>query len=253
MGGAVARGLVKGGVVPASDIRVADPSVKILEKLRQDCPGIGTTPDNIEVVEGSDVLITAVKPWLVQQVLTQILPAFDCSRQILVSIAAGVDIPQLMEWAGEKAASMALLRAMPNTAIAIRQSMTFLCHNCNATADQIDLVSSVFGALGKVAVIEERLMSAVTALCSCGIAYGMRYVRAATEGGVELGIYADKAKEYVLQTLRGAIELLEATGNNPEVEIDKVTTPGGVTIKGLNAMEAEGFTTSVIEGLKASC
>ena len=95
-------------------------------------------------------------------------------------------------------------------------------------------------------------MGAATALCSCGIAYAMRYVRAATEGGVELGIYPHKAKEYVLATLRGAVELLEATGNNPEVEIDKVTTPGGITIKGLNAMEAHGFTTAVIEGLKAS-
>jgi pyrroline-5-carboxylate reductase len=114
------------------------------------------------------------------------------------------------------------------------------------------MVKTVFDAMGQSAVIEERQMTAATALCSCGIAFAMRYVRAATEGGVELGIYAHQAKDYVLQTLRGAVELLEATGNHPEAEIDRVTTPGGITIRGLNAMEAHGFTNAVIQGLKAS-
>ena len=130
--------------------------------------------------------------------------------------------------------------------------MTFVSHSATASAQQVANVEAIFNALGKAAVIEERLMGAATSLCSCGIAFAMRYVRAATEGGVELGIYPNDAKQYVLQTLRGAVELLEATGNNPEVEIDKVTTPGGITIKGLNAMEAHGFTIAVIEGLKAS-
>jgi len=90
------------------------------------------------------------------------------------------------------------------------------------------------------------------ALASCGIAYVMRYIRAASEGGVELGMYASDAKKIVMQTMLGAVKLLESTGNHPEAEIDKVTTPGGITIRGLNAMEANGFTTAVIEGLKAS-
>lgn len=101
-------------------------------------------------------------------------------------------------------------------------------------------------------LVEERLMNAGMVLASCGIAYVMRYVRAATEGGVELGMYPDTARRVVLQTLRGAVELLEATGNHPEVEIDKVTTAGGITIRGLNEMEHAGFTSSVIRGLKAS-
>ncbi len=89
-------------------------------------------------------------------------------------------------------------------------------------------------------------------LSSCGIAYAFRYIRAAMEGGVEMGIYPHVAKEVVLQTLRGAIDLIEANNSHPEVEIDKVTTPGGITIKGLNEMEAQGFTNAVIKGLKAS-
>jgi pyrroline-5-carboxylate reductase len=95
-------------------------------------------------------------------------------------------------------------------------------------------------------------MPAATSLASCGIAYAFRYIRAAMEGGVELGIRADEAKSIVMQTLRGAVDVLEASGAHPEAEIDRVTTPGGLTIRGLNAMEAAGFTHSVIEGLRAS-
>ena len=110
----------------------------------------------------------------------------------------------------------------------------------------------IFQELGDAMLVEERLMGAGMALASCGIAYAMRYIRAATEGGVELGMYARDAQRIVQQTLRGAVELLEATGGHPEEEIDKVTTPGGITIRGLNAMEQNGFSNSVIQGLKAS-
>ena len=100
-------------------------------------------------------------------------------------------------------------------------------------------------------LVDERLINAGMALSSCGIAYVMRYIRAATEGGVELGFKAADALGIVLQTVRGAVELLQAGGGHPEAEIDKVTTPGGVTIRGLNAMEHAGFTSAVIRGLKA--
>ena len=111
---------------------------------------------------------------------------------------------------------------------------------------------AVFKELGDAMLVEERLMNAGMALSSCGIAYVMRYVRAATEGGVELGFYAKDAQRIIMQTMKGAVELLAAGGAHPEAEIDKVTTPGGLTIRGLNAMEEAGFTTSVIKGLRAS-
>jgi pyrroline-5-carboxylate reductase len=105
--------------------------------------------------------------------------------------------------------------------------------------------------MGQTIITEERLLGAGTTLASCGIAYAMRYVRAASEGGVELGFKAGEAQKIVMQTMRGAVELLQATGMHPEAAIDLVTTPGGVTIKGLNEMEHAGFTSSVIRGLKA--
>ena len=115
-----------------------------------------------------------------------------------------------------------------------------------------DDILAIFKELGEAMIIEERLMGAGMALASCGIAYAMRYVRAATEGGVELGMYAKDAQHIVEQTLVGAVELLRANKSHPEAEIDRVTTPGGITIRGLNAMEENGFTNSVIKGLKAS-
>ena len=248
MGGAIARGLAHSNI--DIKIAVADLAQDKLAELKAEHDAIEVSTDSKAIVADADVVLVAVKPWLVEPVLKGVLSSLDLSRQNILSIAAGVDIATITSWLGDENA--VVFRAIPNTAISIHQSMTFVCHNANATTEQVAQVEAIFNALGKAAVIEERLMGAATSLCSCGIAFAMRYVRAATEGGVELGIYPNDAKEYVLQTLRGAVELLEATGNNPEVEIDKVTTPGGITIKGLNAMEAHGFTNAVIEGLKAS-
>ena len=249
MGGAIARGLVGRNTMSASDIVVCDLGVVKLNELARDCEGINVSTDNVEATRGTDVIVIAVKPWLVRTVLEGIASSVDYSRQTVVSIAAGVTLDELQAMTSPQAS---IFRLIPNTAISVGESMTFISHNKVATTEQIAAVVALFDTLGKASVIEERLMGAATALCSCGIAYAMRYVRAAMQGGVEMGIYPGESKDYVLQTLRGAVALLEATGNNPEAEIDKVTTPGGITIKGLNEMEANGFSNAVIKGLKAS-
>lgn len=249
MGGAIARGLAMSSL--DVEIAVADLSVEKLQALQEEYPRVTVSSANKDIVKDADVVLLAVKPWLVSTVLGDIAQYIDSTRTMILSIAAGVTINEIRNCipGGD---TVVIFRAIPNTAILVHQSMTFVCHSENAQPSQVAEIKSLFDALGKAAIIEERLMGAATSLCSCGIAYAMRYVRAATEGGVELGLYPQQGKEYVLQTLRGAIELLEATGNNPEEEIDKVTTPGGITIKGLNAMEANGFTNAVIKGLKAS-
>lgn len=251
MGGAIARGLVASGTFPAADITLAGPHQPVLDKVAADAPGIFTMTDNPAAIKGADIIILAVKPWVLPAVLEEIAPRIAFREQAIVSLAAGVSLADIDGMLHRYSTARTIFRAMPNTAMSVGCSMTFLCHD-NASQKSIDDVVSIFDRLGSTAVIEERLMGAATALCSCGIAYAMRYVRAATEGAVELGLYPAAARDYILATLKGAVSLLESTGNNPEVEIDKVTTPGGVTIKGLNAMEANGFTTSVIEGLKAS-
>ena len=140
---------------------------------------------------------------------------------------------------------------IPNIAIALLSSMTFIVP-ANAKPEHTKLISELYGSMGEVIITDEKHLAAGTTLASCGIAYAMRYVRAASEGGVEIGFKADDAKNIVLQTVKGAVELLQATGEHPEAAIDKVTTPGGVTIRGLNEMEHAGFTSAVIRGLKAA-
>ena len=248
MGGALTEGLIKGDYIQNEDICVADPSRQIRDKFAN--MGITATPSNQLAAQGADIVCVVVKPWLVEQVLKSIKDVLDYEQQTLVVVAAGVKSADLCQWLSKEGKMIPLLLAIPNIAIAQLQSMTFLVP-CTATDQHTEQVRQLFNSMGRTIVTQENLLGAGTTLASCGIAYAMRYVRAASEGGVELGFKADDAKKIVLQTMRGAVELLQATGLHPEAAIDLVTTPGGVTIKGLNEMEHAGFTSSVIKGLKA--
>lgn len=252
MGGATARGLAKGSIVATKDIYVANPSTPKLEALKAEFADINTTTDNVEAASVADIVVLAVKPWKVVEVLDQIKPHLDYKRQAVASMVGGLGIAQLSEWLDKGDGVLpATYLIIPNTAIATMSSMTFIA-SARSTEAQDEFLVDVFNELGEAMLVDEGLIPAGTSLASCGIAYALRYIRAAMEGGVELGFRADDAKRVVMQTLRGAADILEANGSHPEVEIDRVTTPGGLTIKGLNAMEAAGFTPSVIEGLRAS-
>jgi pyrroline-5-carboxylate reductase len=246
MGGATAEGLLNSNLLNASDITISDPCKRILDKFA--LKGTSITTDNQAAITEADVVMVFVKPWLVQQVLTGIRPVFKPQQQCLIVIAAGVSSAQIAEWMGFT--QEAFFLCIPNIAIAQRQSMTFLVP-IRATDEETNQVKILFDELGKTILTDEQHLAAGTTLASCGIAYAMRYIRAAAEGGVELGFKADDAKRIVMQTIKGAIGLLEETGMHPEAAIDLVTTPGGVTIKGLNEMEHAGFTSAVIKGLKA--
>ncbi|MGN0234406.1 MAG: pyrroline-5-carboxylate reductase [Bacteroidaceae bacterium] len=249
MGGSIAKGLIRSGNIPAANLWLANPHKEKLAFFQQQ--GANIVTDNCEAVTQADVVILCVKPWLANQVMEQIKPVMDYNRQTLISVVAGVsgqDICQLME---SKGTSPKVLLCLPNTAASVCQSMTFLVP-VNTDKSHTQAIATLFEALGRVMITEERLLPAGMALASCGIAYAMRYARAATEGGVELGIRACDGLQVVLQTMAGAAALLQENGSNPEAEIDKVTTPGGFTIRGLNEMEHAGFSSAVIRGLKAS-
>ncbi len=247
MGGATAEGLLNSNLLNASDITISDPCKRILDKFA--LKGTSITTDNQAAITEADVVMVFVKPWLVQQVLTGIRPVFKPQQQCLIVIAAGVSSAQIAEWMGFTEETFFL--CIPNIAIAQRQSMTFLVPCGAAAQQQTETVKALFDELGETILTDEQHLAAGTTLASCGIAYAMRYIRAAAEGGVELGFKADDAKSIVMQTMKGAVGLLEATGLHPEAAIDLVTTPGGVTIRGLNEMEHAGFTSAVIKGLKA--
>lgn len=255
MGGAIARGLAKKGTVKASDITCSGPNRSTLEKLLEADASFNLSTDNRKAVSGADIVILAVKPWLVQAVIQEIKRALDYEKQIVISTAGGVTLDQLYTYFQKDSSDdyvgiPTIFRVIPNTAIEVLSSMTFIASN-NASDEQTDLIVKLFDELGNALLVDEKLISAGTALASCGIAFAFRYIRAAMQGGIELGFYPDQAKEIVLQTVKGAAELLQAHQSHPEAEIDKVTTPGGITIKGLNEMDAAGFTTAIIRGLKA--
>ena len=239
MGGAIARGLSTCDLFRPQDITVINRRASKTAEIQEFNPELQAVTGDYSSLATAYIVVIAVKPWIVEALIKEHLTGKRPDGQIVISVAAGIFLEQLQTWAGK---DRALYCAIPNTAIEVKQSMTFIT-GLNATEDQNRLVLNIFGALGKAELVEER---------SCGIAFAFRYIRAAMEGGVELGLYPQKAREGVLQTLRGAIALLESNGSHPEQEVDRVTTAGGITIKGLNEMEHAGFTSAVIRGLKAS-
>ena len=247
MGGAIARGLVNSKTFAPQDVTVIDTNEKTVAALKEFDKDMNVVIGRFDSLQAADVVIVALKPWLVEKILKEQKDELTREGQLIVSIAATVTIAQLGEWTSS---DRPVFRVVPNTAIALQESMTFIA-SANASAEQEKTVCDIFAALGKSMMIEEKFIPAATALSSCGIAYAFRYIRAAMEGGVEMGFYPNQARDIITQTLRGAIELLETNDSHPEAEIDKVTTPGGITIKGLNEMEHAGFTSAVIRGLKA--
>jgi pyrroline-5-carboxylate reductase len=245
LGAAIAEGLLKSKFVKAADITVTKRNTSTLQFLKK--KGVAITDDNNEAVKKADVIILAVKPFQVADVLSGIKNELS-NKKIFISVVTGVLISEI-ETVIEQ--TLPLFRAMPNTAIAIQQSMTCVCSK-DATSEQIKYVNDLFEKLGKVVTIDEKLMEAATILGACGIAYALRFIRANIQGGIEIGFDAATASLIASQTIKGSAELLIQTGRHPEQEIDKVTTPKGCTIAGLNEMEHRGFSSSLIRGVVAS-
>ncbi len=249
MGGAIACGLVASGRVEASAVTVADPAFEKLRQAGTFSAGVSFTDDNSAAAADADVVVVAVKPWLAGDVVRSVAAGLKPGASV-VSIAAGITLEQIDSYLADSADRHAVFRVIPNTAITFARSVTFVCGR--ATAEETARVVSLFEPLGKVFEIPEADFTAATALSSCGIAYALRYIGASIDGGVEMGLSPEVAREAVLQTVRGALTLLDRRGEEPQAEIDRVTTPGGITLRGLEAMEEAGFSQAVRKGLKAS-
>jgi pyrroline-5-carboxylate reductase len=245
LGTAIAEGLLKSRFATAKDITVTKRNTATLQTLLK--KGITVTADNRAAVKGAQVVILAVKPFQVKDVLEGIRKELTAGH-ILISVVTGVMVADMQEMVKKK---MPIFRAMPNTAIAIQESMTCISY-ADASAADVTYVNDIFYTLGKVAAIDEKLMNAATVLGACGTAYAMRYIRANIQGGIEIGFDAATANLIAAQTVKGAAELLLQKGTHPEQEIDKVTTPKGCTIAGLNEMEHQGFSSSLIKGIATS-
>jgi pyrroline-5-carboxylate reductase len=246
LGAAIAEGLIYSRFAKATDIIVTRRNVAALRELEK--KGVTVTADNKKAVQQAGVVILAVKPYNYAEILGEIKAAFNEKNHLLISVITGVSMDDLEKALGKK---IPLVRAMPNTAIAIRESMTCVCSRHVKPADN-EYVMTLFAKLGSVVTIEEKLMEAATVLAACGTAYAMRYIRANIQGGIEIGFDAATASLIAAQTVKGAAELLLQKGTHPEYEIDKVTTPKGCTIAGLNEMEHQGFSSSLIKGIATS-
>lgn len=240
MGGAVALGLHRF----AKDVSLTVTTAHAATLEKYTALGIHTSLDNVSAAKWADVIILGVKPWLVQSVLEQIEGVL--AGKVLLPFAAGIPSAQMAQWLSG-ANIKAAYTVIPNLAAEIGESMTFASA---ILGEADDLVKSLFDQVGKTLIVDERRLKAGMMVASCGTAFALRYARAAMEGGVQLGLYPREALEAVYQTMKGAVDLAASRGTHPEAEIDRVTTPGGITIRGLNAMEEAGFTAAVIAGLK---
>ena len=246
MGGALIKGWAKSGKI--DNITVADKNEALLSQFKQDYPALHTTTDNIEAVKGADIIVLVVKPWLMKLVLAEVKHVLDLEKQIIISDAANFTTEMLKEELGEEGQ---FFYVIPNIAAEFGASMSFIAKGAGATNESLQAVQDLYAIDGDTLVVTENLVGPGMMMASCGIAYVMRYIRAQMEGGCEMGFYPQQAKQIALQTMQGAVSLLKATGWHPEEAIDKVTTPGGVTIKGLNELDHAGFNSAVIRSLKA--
>lgn len=208
---------------------------------------VTVTSDNREAVKNADILIFAVQPSQFESILTDIKNLLN-DTHVVISTITGFSISKIEAIIGS---DHNIIRSMPNTAISVGKSMTCICANVKGKS-RIELAKSIFNRMGHSMEIPEEQMQAATVICASGIAFWMRLIRATTQGAIQLGFDAKEAQELAMHTANGAAGLLIESGSHPEAEIDKVTTPKGCTIQGLNEMEHQGLSSSLIQGIVAS-
>ncbi len=245
LGSAIAEGLIKKSVFSANQLIATRNQLHFIEHLKE--KGIHITANNSEAVREANIIILCVKPYKVKELITELNPVLT-SDKILITVVTGLSLKSYEDLVKSP---LKIFRAMPNTAASVEESLTCICSN-TTDKETTRVVQTIFNAIGETVFIQEELMNAATVVGACGIAYVLRFMRAMIQGGIEIGFDAQTASKIVNQTVKGAAQLLIENGLHPEQEIDKVTTPKGCTIAGLNEMEHQGFSSSLIKGIKTS-
>lgn len=244
IGGAIAKGLIKHGHYKGEEILISRKKVSLLDSFKE--LGVEVKSSNTELVKACDIVILAVLPGQAKEVIEEISPELKLGTHILISVVSAVSLSDLESWIQAK---VPVVRIMPNTAVEFGESMTCIAGN---DIDAVKQVENIFESMGSTMIIQEKLMPAATILAACGIAFFLRFIRAETQGGIQIGFHAEEAGKIAAQTAKGAAQILLSTGNHPEQEIDKVTTPMGCTIAGLNEMEHYGLSSALIKGIITS-
>jgi pyrroline-5-carboxylate reductase len=246
IGYSILQGLLSQNTIPAKNIIATRRNIEELNLLKE--TGVRLTSDNIKAVKESNLIIIAVKPYNIEGVLKELKNHLSAEKHVLISVTAGITITRIRDIIGLK---IPVFRTMPNISASVCKSVTCISFT-GAMAEDIESVRNLFDIVGTTMIIDEDLMESATILGACGIAYVLRFIRAMIQGGIQIGFDAATASSIVNQTVKGAAELLIKGHQHPEFEIDKVTTPKGCTIVGLNEMEHNGFSSSLIKGLVAS-
>lgn len=247
LGQALARGLVRSKHLPAADVRLTRRNVDLLAEEASAGHPVGS--DNPAAVAASEIIVLTVQPQQLDGLLDEIRTSLDPTRHLIISTVSGASFASIRRRVGP---AIPVVRAMPNLGIQTGDSMTCLAAEGAAAGVALDRAERLFRALGTTVRIQESQMAAATALCACGIAFFLRAIRASAQGGIEIGFHAEDAILMAAQTAKGAAELLLSSGDHPETVIDRVTTPNGCTIAGLNEMENRGFSSAMIRGIVTS-
>lgn len=208
--------------------------------------GIRCLTDNLEAVQGADLIVLGVKPTQVIEVVRTVAPALNASK-LLISIAASVKTSAIEQVAGD---GVAVIRAMPNTPATLGAGMTALAHGRDATPEQMLLAERMFRTVGRVVEVDEKHMDAVTGLSGSGPAFLYIILEALAEAGVNVGLPRDIATQLAAQTAYGAARMVLETGAHPALLKDEVTTPAGCTVDGILELEAGGLRVTLIKAVK---
>lgn len=247
MGGVIIGGIVSHKLVSSGDVIVSD---KIKERLQllKGTYGVGTTGDNKSAVKSADLVVLAVKPQDMENLLHELSPLID-KKKLVISIAAGISTGFIGEHLRK---GSRIVRAMPNTPAMIGEGATALTPGLNASEKDLDIARIIFGALGLVMTVKEELMDAVTGLSGSGPAYGFVIIEALADAGVQMGLSREVALKLSAQTLLGAAKLCLQGDNHPAELKDMVTSPGGTTIAGLKALEEGKIRATMMAAVEAA-
>ena len=246
IGLSIAKGLQNSDLYEAKNIFLTRRKINLIEEYKNS--GFKVSSDNNKAVGDSEVIIIAVQPQQLNELLSEISGELIPEKHIIISVVSGASIKAIKNHIVKE---IEVVRVMPNTAIAIQESMTCISAD-NKKSEALKIAEEIFNQVGKTLIIDEELMIPATALCACGIAFFLRAVRAASQGGIEIGFHSEEALLMSAQTAKGAAALLLSGEAHPESEVDKVTTPRGCTISGLNQMEHNGFSSALIRGIVTS-
>jgi len=241
LGVAIALGIVK--YTQNNNVTVTRRNIAQIQHL--EAKGITISSDNTFQIQQADLVILAVKPYQTEIVLNEIIPLVP--EKAIASAISGVTVEKLQAAAKVNP----IIRIMPNIAVQFGESATCISF-AEKDKQPAEKVIDLFQQLGTAPVIEEKLMDAATVLGACGTAYALRYIRASMQAGIEIGFDSQTALAIAAQTAKGAAKMLLEEKIHPEQLIDRVTTPQGCTIVGLNEMEHQGFSSSLIKGIKTS-